>query len=461
MKYFNLRRKLFMCNKNAGSMLIFSLIFGTIAFTIIVLGVSGYALFEHRASTRLYNRDMALHIAEAGVNYYRWHLAHDNHDYTDGTGVEGVYEHEYRDKDGNLVGYFSLDIIEPLAGSSVVAVRSTGWTVQEPNARRTLQVRMGFPAMTDYVFLENADMHFSFTTEVHGIIHSNGNIRFDGTTDSWVRAHIQIQGGGGPKSFWEFPVPFIDFYSVTGDLDDIRGLANNGGIPFGSSDGEGWQFVFRGNQFDVYRVTSRDCYKGEGRWRRRWGGWYWDGDTYCFDIGNREFIETRTIPANGAIFVEDNVWVEGVVDGRVSIGVGRFPVQEPYKTLYVSNNLTYAEKGGDDVIGLMAQGDITIPYEVPTDLEINAAGLSQFGSIYTPYYDPDENPNGLKDSLTFFGSQISYEGGGWKYVNGWGNVISGFLNTNHIYDGNLKYYPPPGFPVGTTYELISWEEVES
>jgi len=59
-----------------------------------------------------------------------------------------------------------------------------------------------------------------------------------------------------------------------------------------------------------------------------------------------------------------------------------------------------------------------------------------------------------------FGSQISYLSGGWKYNNGWGNVISGFVNTNHTYDGNLKYFPPPGFPVGSVYELISWEEVK-
>jgi len=86
--------------------------------------------------------------------------------------------------------------------------------------------------------------------------------------------------------------------------------------------------------------------------------------------------------------------------------------------------------------------------------------LSQYGSIYTPNYDPDENPNGLKSSLTVFGSQISYAGGGFKYVNGWGNVTAGFEDTYYIYDGNLKYYPPPGFPVESTYELISWEEIE-
>src|SRR3989338_3354825 len=122
------KNKLRYVNIHSCSMLIFVMIFGSIAFTIIILGVSGYALFEHRASTKLYLRDMSLHIAEAGVNYYRWHLAHNPTDYTDGTGQPGPYIHEYKDKDGNAIGSFSLAIDPPPAGTTIVTVRSTGWT---------------------------------------------------------------------------------------------------------------------------------------------------------------------------------------------------------------------------------------------------------------------------------------------------------------------------------------------
>lgn len=454
-----------------GSMMIFVMIFGSISFTIIVMGIIGYALFEHRASSRIYNRDTAFHIAEAGVNYYRWHLAHNQADYTDGTGQPGPYQHEYRDKDGNLVGYFSLEIDEPLSGSSVVVVRSTGWTASQPDSTRTLQVRLGFPSLTDYVFLENANMNFSFTSEVHGAVHSNGGIRFDGTTDSWVtsakeryqylnQTHDGVWGGGGPKSFWKFPVPAVDFDSVSADLASVQDAAVESDRNFTNSGDEGWHMVFDGASFDLYRVTSRDCYYGDGRWRRWWKYWYWDGDVYCYDIGSETYVDTYTIPDNGSIFVEDNVWVDGTIDGRVTIGVGTFPVPGTMYNAFINDHLLYNEKSSDDVFGVISQGDIIIPYESPVDLEINAALLSQYGSIHTPNYDPDENPNGLKSSLTFFGSQISYDGGGFKYVNGWGHVTSGFEDTYYVYDGNLKYYPPPGFPVESTYELISWEEIE-
>ena len=438
-----------------GTALMFVMVFGTIVMTMVILGVSGYAIFENRASNYKHQRDMAFHIAEAGVNYYRWHLAHNPNDYQDGTlDPIGPYQHEYQDKDGNLVGYYSLEIDEPLAGSSVVTIRSTGWTLLAPNAKRTIQVRVGFPALTDYSMLSNAKLNFGFTTVVHGTVHSNSEIRFDGTTDSWVDSHVRVQGGGGPKSFWHYPVAAIDFFSVTSDLAEIKNQANNGGIYLTSSGKEGWYLIFKGDNFDLYKVTSRDCYDGTGQWMGNWKNHWWDGTIYCYDIGNKTFVNNYDIPENGAIFIEDNAWVEGIVDGRVSIAVGRFPVREPYKTLYINNNLFYNEKSSDDVIGLMSQGDIVVPYEAPNTMEINAAMLSQFGSIYHPMYSGN-----LRDSLSIFGSQISYEGGGWKYVNGWGHVIAGYENTYHSYDANLKYYPPPGFPVGSVYELISWEEV--
>ncbi|MFZ2189309.1 MAG: hypothetical protein WA057_03815 [Candidatus Magasanikiibacteriota bacterium] len=442
-------------HNNRGSLLLFVMIFGAVAFTIIITGVASYAIFESKASNRKQERDEAFQIAEAGINYYRWHLAHNPTDYWDGTAEEpGPYLHEYNDKDGNLIGYFSLEIDEPLPGSSVATIRSTGYTIVEPNAVRIIQVRVGFPALTDYAFLSHAGMNFSFTTVVHGKVHSNGEIRFDGESDSWVDSHIRVYGGGHPKSFWRYPVSQIDFSAVSSDLDNIKDAADDGGLHLTSSGKEGWHMVFNGASFALYKVKTLDCYHGDGRWRRRWGDWYWEGDSYCYDIGTETFVQNYNIPSNGAIFVEDNLWVEGTVDGRVGIGVGRFPVQSPYKKIIINDNLTYASHSSDDVVGLLAQGEIIVPYEVPTNMLIDAAIFSQFSKIYRPYYIDD-----IKNSLTIFGSQISYDGGGWKYVNGYGHVISGFENTNHSYDGNLNYYPPPGFPVGSVYELISWEEL--
>jgi hypothetical protein len=456
-------------NDKRGNLLLFVMIFGSVAFTMIVMGVSSYALFEHQASNRKHNRDMAFHIAEAGINYYRWHLAHSPEDYKDGTEVAGPYVHEYFDKNGNLSGYFSLEIDAPAIGTTIVTVRSTGWTLARPESTRTLQVRVGYPALTDFAFLENDNMSFSPTTEVHGKVHSNGGIRFDGQTDSIIQSAKEtydyygdtkagIWGAGGPTTFWDFPVASKDFGSISADLASIRDMADDGGIHLTSSGDEGYHVVFKADEtFDLYRVTNRDGYCSGPIywWWSWWYGWYQYcyGSVYYYDIGSETFLQNYAIPSNGVIFIEDDLWVEGTVNGHVSVGVGRFPVLEStYQEIYLSGNILLNEKESDDVLGLLAQGEIIYPHEVPNDMVIEAALLSQFKAIHRPdYYLHTRN------SLTIFGSQISYEGGGVK----WGNpVYSGFVNTNYVYDGNLRYLPPAGFPVEPTYEVISWEELE-
>jgi len=46
-------------------------------------------------SVRAQNKLQAFAIAEAGIEYYRWHLAHAPADYQDGTGKAGPYIHNY------------------------------------------------------------------------------------------------------------------------------------------------------------------------------------------------------------------------------------------------------------------------------------------------------------------------------------------------------------------------------
>ncbi len=451
--------------KHKGAILIFILIFGAAATIMIVGGVASYAIFEHKASLIKHNRDLAFDIAEAGTNYYRWHLAHTQDDYMDGTDSPGPYTHAYVNKDGETIGYYALSITPPLTGSTIVTISSTGWLVSAPSVRRTVVVRVGFPALTNYTFLVNGNMSFSSTTVVHGEVLSNGGIRFDAQTDAAVESarstytlsgvtHPGVWGSGGPTSFWNYPVPAQDFNSITADLADLRTEAIAAGIYLASSGAQGWQLVFLTNgTFDLYRVNTRQCAIG------------YTGTSYCYDIGTRTFVQNYTIPANGSIFVEDDVFVEGTVNGRVTIGAGRFPVlATTYRDIIITNNLVYRAQASDDVIGLIAQRDVVVPRNVPNTMEIDAAALAQFGSIYRPdYYRASARSavytNAVRNSLTFFGSQIAYTGTGWKYVVG-GTVISGFVNTSHVYDGNLRYYTPPGFPVGNVYDLLSWEEVE-
>ena len=436
-----------------GIILMYLLVFGSLLTTMLVTGVASYTLFEHRASEKKHDRDLAFQVAEAGINYYRWHLAHYPDDLQNGTTSTGPYVLPFRDKDGNTIGYYSLDISRPLVGSTIVEVRSTGYTTEAPNTQRTIAVRLGFPALADYTFLQNANMRFSSTTIVHGPVHSNGGIRFDGTTDAIITSsrdtydpgdgtgvHPGVWGAGGPTNFFSFPVPASDFNSITVDLANLQTSAINGGVRILSSGREGWHITFRSDaRFELRRVNSRITYDG-----------------VAYDYNGQTYYGIYNMPANGALFVEDNVWVDGIVDGRVTIGASNFQGAAD-RDIIISGNLMYETQAGDDVLGLIAERDIVVPKNVPNTMTINAAAIAQNGRIFRPYYS---GTNAVRTNLVFSGAQIAFNGGGWKWVNGSGVVVSGFVNTNHSYDGNLRFYPPPGFPTSGVYELLSWEEAE-
>ncbi len=442
--------------------MLYATVFGFIAFSIVVGAISGYAISEHRASVYKHGREMAFQIAEAGINYYRWHLAHNKEDFQDGTATSGPYIHIYEDKDGTAIGHFSLNIIPPLIGSSIVTVESTGWLDKQPNSRRSIRALIGFSSLTDFSILTDSDIWIGDDETVHGNFHSNGGVRFDGVGDAPItsavptyicKEHIGcgniekpgIWGTGGPKDFWEFPVPAKDFDAVTSKLSDIKTGAQpeNGGLYLTSSGKSGWRIRFRSDEkIDVNKVKSVNCYNGKDIGSNKYVN-------YCIDIKTVDTTETYDMPTSSFIYVEDTVWVDGVVRGRVTIGTAEG------KSIIINDNLTYSSKDGSDTLGLIADQNVLLPYNSPNNLEINAAMLAQNGAAKRYYY-----PGNKRDNLIVYGSVISSGIWTWTWVSGGGQVMSGYSSTSMIYDTNLTYGPPPGFPVGSDYKLISWEEID-
>lgn len=445
-----------------GNVLLFVMVFGAIAFTFIVVGVASYGLVENRASVHKQNREQALQAAEAGVTYYRWHLAHNPTDYQDGTGGPGPYVHDYKDKDGNTIGQYSLEITPPLLGSTVVTIQSTGWLGAQPASRRKIKVRVGFPSLTQYAFLTNANAWIGNGEAIHGALHSNGGIRFDGTTDAPVTSAVAsyacqpihgsgcqntikpgVWGQGGPQSYWKFPVPAQDFDAITAKLTEVKINAQNGGIYLSSSGKQGWRLQFLADgMIKAYKVNSTNCYKARDVGSN---DWIWP----CVDIKTLGSPTTYAMPGNGYIYVADTVWVDGVVNGRATIGTATG------KSVVINGNITYLAKDGNHVLGLLAEQNVLVPHDSPDTLEINAVVLAQKGAAKRYYY-----PGDIKNSLTTYGSIISYGIWTWSWVSMGGAIVSGYQTTNSTYDANLVYGPPAGFPVGSEYNLLSWEEVK-
>lgn len=446
-----------------GNILLAVIVFGSVSLVVIITALSGYAISENRASVRKHEREMSFQIAEAGINYYRWHLAHDNDDYYDGhsSSTPGPYVREYEDKDGNVVGYFSLEITPDPMGSSVVTIESTGWLTDKEQSARTIKARVGFPALTDYSFITNSDVWIGDDEETHGKFHANGGVRFDGLADATVSSAMEeyncqahhgcggqlkpgVWGTGGPQEYWEFPVPAKDFEAVTAELSDIKEGADEGGVYLTSSGVEGWRLRFTSDgQVLARKVGSCKSYKGVDVGDNKY---VW----YCIDINNYSGSDiVYDMPENGFIYVEDRVWVDGTVNGKATVGV------KAGESIIINDDIIYLAKDGNHALGLIAPQDILVPHDSPDDLEIDAALLAQFGACKRYYY-----PGNTKDTIYIHGSVITAGIWTWSWVSGGGEVVSGYENTISSYDPNLSYGPPPGFPIGRQYYLISWEEVK-
>lgn len=453
-----------------GSLLIYNIIIIFI-FSMVMVGALSYATFQLRVVRSSIAKEQAFHIAEAGVNYYQWYLAHYPTDYWDGNAstTPGPYVKDFIDKDTNQkIGEFSLRIIPPNVGSTIVTIESTGYTLSNPNIKRKVTVRYGIPSLAKYAFLTNTDVWIGDTESVSGEMHANGGIRFDGTGNAPIVSAkttytCQTYHGCSPTStkpgiwgnaasstsnFWQFPVPNVDFSSITSDLSTIKSSAQSAGIYLPPSSARGYSLVFNAaGTVSVYRVNSLTSHAT---------GYDVQGVAHNEDIdyNGRTLLSTQVIPANGLIFVEDHVWVEGTVNGRAMVAAARFPYNaSTAPNIMVRNNLVYLAKDGNHSLGLIAQKHFLVTYNSANNLEINAAIIAQNGSAQRYNFGSGTT----KNTITIYGSISSFGVWTWSWVNGSGTVTSGYQNTVTNYDQSLLYSPPPSFPLTTDgYQQISW-----
>lgn len=472
-----------------GQILIQILIFGAIALYLLG-GIAGWARLNIKAGRQAVNRERALQVAEAGVDYYRWHLAHAPADFQDGTGGPGPYVHDFRDKDGNVIGQFSLEITPPPLGSTLAVVRSTGAIVGDAPVSRAIEVRFAKPSIAKYAVAANDVMRFGAGTEVFGPIHSNKGIRFDGLAHNIVTSAVasyddpdsddcnnNVSFGvhtclnpsdpsppaavpSRPDVFEigrQFPVPVVDFAGITADLAQMKTDAQASGFYRPSAGALGYHVVLMANDtFDLYRVTNfvnapSGCTNSANQ--TGWGTW---------SIQNQQLIGNYAFPVNGIIFLEDDVFINGQINGaRLTIIAAFLPDNPPFrKNIIVNNDLLYTNYDGSDVIGLIAQGNVTVGLVSEDDLRIDAALIAQNGRVGRYYYRSPGggsqrcSPNHVRQAITLWGMIATNLRYGFAYTGG-----TGYQTRNLNYDGSLLYGPPPSFPLTSDqYVTLTWEE---
>lgn len=455
-------------------------------FLVFFGGMISVSLLQQKLYEQEIAKEQAFNMAEAGINYYTWHLAHDFDDFFDGTGGDpgeegspyGPYEHSLQIPNSDLTGYYSLEIYPPEEGSTVVTIKSTGWVSSHANIKKTVEIQYGRSSLANYSFLTNGDVWFGDTEKTEGQVHSNGGVRMDGENDSVVSSardeYICYSGhgctystcfspcewrsgdcycpgvwGDGPNSsLWSYPEQNIDFDAITLDIAEIKEKAQEAGEYFAQS-GAGYHVIFDSDgTFDIYQVSKLES----GQWQQNdnWDDW----EKVAEEIKKEDFIGNYAIPDNGLIFVEDDVWVEGTINGKVTLVSAILPDSPSTRTtIFINNNINYLSREDDDILGLIAQKDIKVPRHAPTDLIIDAMLLAQQGRVFRNYY----YYHLVKDNIEVYGSIITNKTWTWSWVSG-EVTTDGYQNTTSIFDPQITYLPPPFFPTFGEYEIISWNE---
>lgn len=425
-------------------------------FMALAVAVITISMSNLRIANLHNNQISSMSSAEAGINYYMWHLSHENSDYCDGAatcpslnadGSYGPFSHDYTGISGEILGSYDLYITPPSSGSSITTVKSVGKIVGS-KIERTILSQIGMPSFAKYTLLINGNqLTLGSDGKIEGTVHVNnsgvynlGEITGDAssTEDTYQHATYGTQPGvGGPGIFGGgkfFPVPAIDFNQLSVDILKLRNDAKNNGKGdyYDTSTSKGYHLILNQNNYELRRVTK------------------YNSDN---NIVQEDSSSIHNYPTSeGIIFLEDSIWVEGTIDNKKITIIAADPEASSgqLKRIIVNGSIKYTKYDGSDKIGLITQTDITLAKNVPTDTEIDAAMIAKAGDISIPNY------GSAKNSLKIYGS-MACETAIFKYSVG--NTVVGGFNAREIkIDTNNVLSPPPKFPLTGTFAILSWRE---
>ena len=468
-------------------------------FLFLLGTILSYTLTQGRYGRALYAREQALNIAEAGLEFYRWFLAHNTEIMVDGTGLISPTTYEVPDPEGGILGEAEVDVSLNTACGVVQSADLTSEGVSNLNAmfKRTLAARYMRPSVAEYSNIINANVWAGSDRDITGAYHSNGGIRMDGTNNSIVSSSVAtwsctssfgcsptqnqdgVFGAGSGSALWQFPAASFDFAGISTDFPALQTYATNDGIMLntttvrvngvqqggsfssvGGSEQRGFRVVLRSdNTIDVYRVTGTT-----GVYALRIDNiGTWSTDYHI--ISNQSYLGRYTIPADcPIIFARAKVWLEGVVGNKVTVIAADTGSFSP--DIILSNDITYASASGVSGLTAVAEQSVLIPLNSPNVMTVRGVFVAQNGYVGRNYYQQggsrgvpsSYNSYVQQSSLTTIGSVISNNRVGTQWSCG-GTFCSGYENRIDTYDRLLAFDPPPFTPAASPdYKLVLWRE---
>lgn len=475
------------------------MVIGFMGVFMVILGtVTSYALQQARYGRALFAREQALHIAEAGFEYYRWFLSHNPNILLAGAGLVSPYTYTVSDPEASSVGSAVVTATPSMQCGALqwLDLTSVGRSTAGVGFPRTLNARYMKRSVAEYAFLYNSSFWLGATNVGTGPYFSNNGIRMDGTSNSTVSAAVSqmycdssfgcspsswqngVFGNSSNATLWRYPASTIDFNGIALNFATLKTYAQTSGIMLnptsvtragitqgstfssvGGSDTKGFHLIFKSNgTVDIYRVTATNgdtiySYNSHEGWR--------------YDYPN---IVSQTLVANvsapsgcSLIYSQAKTWIEGTVSGKVTLIVADAGSYVP--NIVFSNNLNYATTDGTTGLTAVAEGSLQIGLQVPNAMTLRGIFVAQTGLYGRDYYRAQSGylPSAdyqyvTRSTLAVAGTIVSNQRGGVCWVSG-STCSSGFLARTNTYDRVLAFSPPAFTPVVTTdYSLQLWRE---
>lgn len=471
-----------------GIIITFFLIFGTI-FLIMLAGLLGFILMQLKITGQRIAWQQALNIAEAGTEYYKWCL---NNNITQNCQLEK----EYKDSFGNPIGKFQIQSEENSNCGLTISQKiiSTGWTYKYPNEKRKVEVLYARESVARYSYILNANVWVGGDHIIRGPYHSNGGVRFDGKNlstvssaqENWVCTSSFGCGPNGQgygfglcpyecqiinnrcicpgafsttqnsnRNLFLYPITQFDFTGITVDLAQIKSASQNlGGIYLPPAkqinpNGKGYHLIFRSDGTVEAKIITQlsptYAYSEEE-------GYHYD----YFTISQEYSYANYYIPSScSVIFVEDNLWPEGIIRGKVTVASANLIDPNKDTDIILQGNLDYATTLGNNGLTLIGERNLLIGPNSPNDMILKGILIAQKGRFSRNHY-----PGNFKNSLTIYGSIVSNGRVGTQWVSTGGQIVSGYRNRETYVDPYLLYNPSVFTPfLSPQFKIFAWQEI--
>jgi hypothetical protein len=404
--------------RSRGTILLLVLVFGSIFF-VVLASLASFVIAENRAQNLIVAKAKSFAVAEAGLNYYAWFLAHFPDDFQNGTGQAGPYVIPYTDSTGAAAGTYTLSIAGSSACGStqMVDITSEGVASDFPGTTSRLVGRYGAQTVAQY-----------------NEVIDNGSITG------------------------------INFDDLQPDFDNLQAIAEAQGIflprnEVPQSPHYGYHLVFNSDAtVTITLVMDLTTLKNV---RPADGSANYINDYTLIAAENPHL--TLTIPEDcGLIYSEANTWIEGTIPRKMTLAVANGSGQGAAPDVIIVDDIDYTTTDGSVGLTVLGAHNVLIAPNAPTDLSLRGIFVAVEGIFgRNNYYSPSGGCGGLyenRDELEIVGTVVSSLPIKTNWPNGCGGgVAAGYATRSIALDPTLATNPPPFTPaVSGARSFISW-----